>query len=313
MAKLNQLNCDASYKNVGFGSCFLDPVQMAGAFIFNAPKSFTAAELDDFFTTLQDLAWNDSSSARTFPVHNFVQMTDNSEDLIIQTFDYGAKSPVRDGDYDWTGLFRDGGLCLQSALRTLNGKRWVLFYDKNNVFYGYNNQDKLTTIPLQFFWATPWKLATGSTSAQYQARFVFQPKYLNEFIAFAKVEFDPGTVVGLNGIDLVVNSFNSTTGAANISVNTQCGGVNLYELYSTQLANSALWSATNKETGGIITVTSVTGVPTSETFDVVLNAADPDYPTSGTIDLTLAAASVLTAAGIEGYEAEVLELAVPNS
>lgn len=308
----NQLNCESSYKNVGYGTCVLDPALIAGAILFNTKKSFTPSEVADLQTTLQDMAWADSPSARAFPINYFVAMTDNSEDVSIQTFDYGDKAITRDGVYDWSGQFRKGSLCLSSALRSLNGDRYVLFYDKNKVIYGYKSSDRLTTIPVLFY-EKPWKLPTGSTATEYIARFIFLPNYLNEDVMIAKVAFDPAEITGLQDIDIIVNSFDSVTGVANITIQTLCGGVNLYDSYSTELAATGRYVVTNTDTGEAITVSTATAQASDKTFNVTLDVLDVDYPTAGTIDFTLAAPSALNVAGIPGYEAETAVLTVPSS
>lgn len=310
--KLNQLNCESNYKNVGYGTCVLDPKLMSGAILFNQARSFTPEEIADLQTTLQDAAWDDSPTLRAFPVHNFVAMTDNSEDVQIQTFDYGDKAITRDGVYDWLGTFRKGSLCLSSALRSLNGDRFVLFYDKNKHIYGYKSSGLMKTIPVLFY-EKPWKLATGSTATEYAARFIFDPKYLNEDIAYAKVTFDPGEIAGLQDIEIVVNTFDPITGVANVTVQTACGGVNLYNSYSTQLALIAQYAATNTDTGETVDVLTAVAQASDKTFNITLDVTDTDYPISGTIDFTLVAPSVLQTAGIAGYEAQVATLTVSSS
>lgn len=314
MAKIHQLNCDTNRRNTGYGGCPVDWQLIKGAFLFESPKTFTEAELADLRTTLDNLAKSDTKSLRCYPINNFVNPTDNTEQPVIQTFADGSKAVVRDGVYDWSFQFTQGGFCLLQALRThnSNGGVYALFYDNNKKILGYNNNGSLAAIPLQFFYADPWKMNTGQAVAVYMARFVFSTNYVNEDAEYTQADFILSDVVGLQDIKLVINTFSSSLGAANVSVITECGGSNLYDAYSADLV-AALWLATNKDTGGVVTVTSVTPVASSKTFNVQFNHSDPDYPTSGTIDLTLAAPSVLDVAGIVGYEAEIAQLPVPNS
>lgn len=310
---LNELNCSESQRNVGFGTCFLDPKLIAGAILFNAEKSFTQAELDDLQTTLQDKAWHDTKSSRCFPIHNFVTLTDNTEDETLQTFDYGDKIIVKEGDYDWVFQYTDGGLCLQSALRTLKGKRFFLFYDKDGTLFGYNKGGLLTTIPVNFY-AKNWKAASGSAVAQYLVRFIFNPQYVNEDIAYVKVsDFSLDEVVGLQDVELVVDTFSDGGGVAVVSVKTKCGRSNVGETYNSELANVARWVATNQETGGVITISTVTYSSVTKKFTVTMSPLDADYPDDGVIELALAAPSVLAAANVEGYESIPAELVVSSS
>lgn len=314
MANINELNCDVNRKNVGYGSCVLTPDLIKGAILYLENRIFTPEELDDLQTTLQSDAWEDSPSERGFPIHGFLQMNDNTEDVQIQTFDYGTKAKTRDGDYDWQFQFLRGGVNLLSAFRSLEGNIYALFYDANGVIYGTENNDRLSTIPVQFF-ALPWRPPTGSAAAQFLIRFIFRPEYLNDSLAFTKkiTLSQIESVVGLKDVNIIVNSFDDTTGVANITLMQRIGSINLYELYATELANVARYLATNQDTGAAITITTVTGQASNKSFNVTLDTGDTDYPTDGVIELTLAAPSVLEAAGVAGYAGEKAELEVVSS
>lgn len=312
MAKINELLCAENTRNVGFGSCVLDLKIIEGILLYDSDRTFSAAELDDLQTTLQDDAFADNSSQRMYPLGGFVNVADNSEDVSITTFDYGSKVINREGNYDWTFRFTRGASCVLNGARTHNGDRYALFYDKDKVIYGRDNNGLLQTIPVLFY-AQPAKIATGADTTQYLLRVIFKPNYLNEDSAFAKVDFDISSITGLQDIRLVVNSFNASTGVANVAVQQYCGALNLYSLYSTQLV-AALWHATNASTGAVIAITSVTPVAGTSTFTVTLSTADPDYPAAGgIINLTLSAPSVLNGAGVEGYEAVTAKLSVSTS
>src|SRR5579859_3772271 len=122
MANLHQLNCAIGRKNTGYGGCPVDIKLIAGAFIFDNPKVFSAAELANLQLTLQNLAWSDTKANRAYPIAQFVNPTDNTEAPVVQTFADGSKAVVRDGVFDWTFQFTAGGFCLLQALRTHNSK-----------------------------------------------------------------------------------------------------------------------------------------------------------------------------------------------
>jgi hypothetical protein len=312
MSKLNELNCSVFTKNTGFNACYLDWKLFKGAFIYQSPRTFSAAELANLETTLQDDAFSDVKSTRAYPIHNFVALTDNTEDVIIQTFDYGAKAIVRDGDYDWTFEFQDGGACLTRSGRTLNGKQYMLFYDSENKILGQDLNGQFSTIPLQFLYFKPFKSATGSAAASYGMRAVFNARYGNEDSAVVKSDFDLSEITGLQDIVLEKNGFNHNTGMLNVSIVTDCGASDLYGQYSAKFT-VGLWNASNTQTGAPITITSVTPIAGTSSFNVQLLHSDPDWPADGTISVGLAVPSLLTAAGIAGYEAVVLEVDVSGS
>jgi len=307
--KRGQLNCTENSKNVGFGSCFEDWKIIKGAFLFDNPRSFTDEQIAALQASLEAAAAADSKAARMFPIHDFRVATDNTEDVVVQTFDYGSKTIVRDGDNDWSFQFVDGGNCLNTALRTHNGKRYALFYDKDNKILGYRKDSQLAAIPLQFFYAKPWALATGSTAAAYMVRFVFESKYVNELREFVKADFDLSEIVGLQDVEIVLNSFDQNTGVANVTLQTACGAVNIFDTYNADI-DETLFSAIDED-GNDVEVATVAPVTGSKSFDITLTVGD--LPDSGIVTLSGAAPSVLLAAGIDGYEFTDLELTVEGS
>lgn len=306
--KRGQLNCAENTKNVGFGSCVLNIKQIMGALIYDGPRTFSAAEIADMQATLIADTHADSKLLRMYPIHNFVAPTDNSEALVIETFDYGAKAPVRDGDNDWTFRFTDGGNCLLNALRTHNGKRWVLFYDNLKQLFGFNKLGAFATIPLQFFYAHPFKLATGSTTSQLMAQFVFLAKYMNEESDFVKLDFDPSEIDGIQDIDIVVNSWDQDTGVANVTLQIKCGAENAYDLFNAQIVAESFQAF--DDDGNAVAVSTVVA-NANKTFDITL--AVGDLPDDGTVTLSGVALSVLTAQGIEDFEIGSAELDVVGS
>jgi len=313
MAKLNQIECVTGYKNVGFGTCVFDPKQIAGAMLFPEERVFTQQELDTLQTTLQNLAKADNKSQRMYPIHRFVAVTDNTEDVILQTFDYGAKQIVRDGDYDFSFQYLDGALCLQTALRSFNGPTPFLLYDKKGNIIGSKSNGKLSTIKPHFFYAMPWKLATGAATAAYMIRFSFTPDQINEYLGFVPTKFDLTDIVGLKDVEVVVNSYNEGTGVANVTLQTLCNKVNIGANLATELANASNFVASNKETGGAITVTNAAAA-TGNTFDITMDTGDDDYPAAGgVILLNLAAPSVLEDNSIDGYEGIEAEIELAAS
>lgn len=307
--KLGQLACLQNTKNTGFGSCFEDWKQIVGALIYDSPRTFTLDEIAVLQATLAADAAKDNKATRMFPISNFVAPTDGSEAVVIETFDYGAKAVVRDGDNDWSFQYVDGGNCLQKSLRSHNGKRWVLFYDKENKLLGYDKDGLLSAIPLQFFYAAPWKLATGSKTAAYMVQFVFLAKYVNEDGQFVKATFDLSEIEGLQDINILLNSFDQDSGVANVTLQTACGSENVYDLYNGQIV-AASFTAYDED-GNAVAISSVAPVAGSKSFNVTL--ATGDFPDSGNVTLAGAAVSALVSQGIVGYEIGTVDLEVVGS
>jgi len=315
MAAVHELNCASSRKNVGYGAgCPLDWKIIAGAFIWDQPKTFSAAELANLQVTLQNLAWSDTAASRMYPISKFLNPQDNSQEPVIQTFSDGSEAKVRDGIMDWKFDFTAGGFPLLQALRTHNGNSsvYALFYDKNNNILGYNNGGNLAAIPLQIFDAEVWKMNTGQATAVYRVHFVFDPYYGTDNAEYTNAGFDLSQIVGLQDIKPVVQGFNQTTGLANLKFLTENGGSNLYDVYSADFV-TAIFAATNASTGGDITITSVTPRLGDKSFNIQLNHADADWPSDGNVILSFKAPSVLAANGLTGFAGESVYLEVTSS
>ena len=315
MASIHQLNCATNRKNTGFGAgCPMDWKIIAGAFIWDQPKTFSAAELANLQLTLQNLAWSDTAANRMYPVGNFLNPQDNSEDPVIQTFSDGSKAKVRDGVMDWKFDFTAGGFPLLQAYRTHNGNSsvYAIFYDKNNNVLAYNNGGNAAAIPQQIFDAETWKMNTGQATAVYRTHFVFSPTYGVDNAEYFNAGFDLSQIVGLQDIKVIVNGFNQATGLANLTFLTEIGGSNLYDLYSADFT-TAILQATNANTGGDITVTSVTPIIGNKSFNVQLNHGDTDWPSDGNVILSFKAPSVLAANGLTGFTGEQVYLEVTSS
>lgn len=287
---------------------------IAGAFIWDQPKTFSAAELANLQLTLQNLAWSDTAANRMYPVGNFLNPQDNSEDPVIQTFSDGAKAKVRDGVMDWKFDFTAGGFPLLQAYRTHNGNNTVyaIFYDKNNNILAYNNGGNAAAIPQQIFDAETWKMNTGQATAVYRTHFVFSPSYGVDNAEYFNAGFDLSQIVGLQDIKVIVNGFNQATGMANLTLLTENGGSNLYDLYLADIV-AAIFQATNANTGGDISITTVTPLAGNKTFNVQLNHADIDWPSDGNVILSFKPPSVLATNGLVGFAGEQVYLEVTSS
>lgn len=306
MSKLNQLVCANNVANLGFGSCFLDLEQIIGAFIVPNGFSLDSADLADIQTALAAATKVSVKLNRAYPVHNFLQVNSNTEDKTVQNFNYGGKKVVKEGDYDWTFEFTEGGLCLLKSLRSFNGTgKWsVIFYDSKFRLFGTTGSEEgsLYAIPLKVLWANPWTPNDGTKTAMYAVQMVFEPRFINEDLAYAEADSYLTDILGLQDIIIVKNSWNQGTGVVNVSLFSRCG-TNMYEVFPTELAATAVYSAANASTGGAITVSSAAGVAATKSFNVTLSIADPDFP-AGTegILFDLAAIATLESNGITGYE-----------
>jgi len=310
MSILNNKNCAVGGGNTGYGDCFLDLKNIVGGILVPSSREYTAEETESAATLLAAIQADilAAAASRAYPLAAFEGLTDNTEDPTIQTLGYGGLAVTREGLYNLTLQFIQGGLCLSKSLRKFNqSNRSVLLFDANGVLVGWKSGTVLKGIPLDMFYQRPFRFNDGTNVTNYSTQLVFKPQYLNDLIGF--VEMSIGDLSALRGLQDIV--LYETTGSnlpvLKIKAKTGCAGTDLYDLYSTDLASVPLWVATNED-GETIAITSVVVDPTLKAWTVTVDNADPNYPVSGPVYITLAPPIDLNNAGIEGFEGLTLRV-----
>lgn len=298
--ELNKLICVVSGANTGYGECVLSPSVISGAFIVPRDLALTAEDIAALQVTLTALAMDASPKERIYPIHNFEEVADGTEDLVIATLGYGGKYPVRDGDYDWTFRYLQGGLCLSKALRKFSGiGKHILFYDVNGLLIGQKVGDTLKGIPMNFFYSNPWRPTDGSTAPTFAARFSFKPRYINEDVGFVQADFNLATIVGLQDVALKDNG--SVRPAMKVNAFVGCAKDNLFDLYSEELSDPAAWVATIA--GEEVAITAVAEDVAISGWTITLDTADPNYAVApAPVVIRLADPEALDALEVTGFE-----------
>src|SRR5699024_6831655 len=305
MAKLNQTVCAIDIANTGVGDCPLIPKHITGMFI--VPKDFRLepSDFDNLQEVLQDLAEDSNPSDRILPIHGFVGIEDNTEDLEVETLGYGGLAPIREGRYDLTFRMGQGGVCLLRSLRKLNGRSLrVLLYDADGVLFGAQDGSDMVGIPLEMFYALPMTLSDGSsTTTSFNVRLVFDASYLNDSLAFVETKTDGFLLQEISG--LLDIYFMQAPGSSNpvilLTGSASCGSQNVLQEFSSELGDVGMWVATSAEDGSSVDITSVSinseGVATitlDAAEDVIINLVDVD---------------ALSSAGVKGYEGRPIRVA----
>lgn len=312
MSLLNFKACNVAGGNTGSGDCFIEPKNLAGGFLVPSGFELTAAQLATPESTMAALiaaANNDNPALRIYPLPEIVGLTDNSEEPIFETYGYGVPAPVRDGNYNWQARFVRGGVCTLKQLQKFNGSgKKALLFDAEGLLIGTKVGTALRGIPLHYFYADKWKVNDGTAGIQLFYRLSFNPSYINQNIGFVALDF--GQLSDMTGLQNINISLAAARAANVIKVKlaTGCSGTDLYDQYSTEFA-SAPTNFVVTEAGAAITITSVVVDANLKAFTLTLDAADPDYNAAGPFVVSLAAVSVLTAAGITGYEGLSLTVA----
>lgn len=313
MADVNTISCLTNIGNTGIGSCYFTPAFIRMAIRVPDNYELTSAELDTLQATLTADTLADSKSARIYPIPGFKGITNNSEDVVTQTLADGTIVVVRDGNYDVTFQYIDGGMCLHKSLRSWNNQPGkYIFVDSNNVLMGWRKVKAdgsvvLAGMPALFF-APKWALNDGANVAAFTVRFNIQSNYMNEDLGFFQAPFNVSEIVGLQTVALKQGTTANLNGLLHVHASYGCDGSNFGEVYDTELAVDSLWITKNKTTGQVIDITTVAYNATTGDFDIQLDVADPDYPASATADVTvqLAGPTALAAADVVGFESNVV-------
>ena len=322
------LNQNAAAGNSKASAIYFDVKNIIGAIL--APKGFQIANADlatvaAVIAALQSGINNASKSARLFPIFGFEQISDNSEDIQVQTTSIGSRHVVREGYNDWKYEFFTGGLSLLASLRKFNKQSTghdFFFIDADGRLIGMKATDSsgntiLQAIPCDggFFWAHPFKMNDGSKLAQYMLQFVFAPKYVNELVNYVDLSaYDlPTTLIGQEDVNLS-GVANATSGSYDVVPQTPTG-IYLAANYPTSLALAAAWSAVNPA-GAVIPVLSATVGTDGKTVTVALDKTSPNYPaTAGfkvSINLVAPAALAALATPMIGFESTGVVSIVKN-
>lgn len=311
MSILNTIVCVAAGGNTGIPNCAFTFKNLKGGFLVPPGFELTEAQLASSATVMAALIAavnNDNPLERIYPLPETVTFTDATEDAVTQTLGYGAPVIVRDGKYNFTQQFIKGGNCVNKALQKFNegNYRWMGF-DAAGVLIGTKVGATLKGVPLDYFYAQPFRFNDGSNVAIFAYRLSFDPIYINQNVGFVPLDYTE--LAALNGLQNVNISLAAARAANVIKVRltSGCDGTNLFDLYETELADVTNFVVT--EAGANITITSVVADTNLKAFTITLDAADPDYTVGGPFIVNLAATSVLAGNGVVGYEGIALTVA----
>lgn len=281
----NVLNsCQSILGNTGTGQCFFD-IETVGGVMF-APKgaTFPTTSLTDFQTALKAAIINANPRQRVFPVNNIIDCKPNSEKVVIQTSNTGAKKVVRDV-YDQLDLsWWDGGFCLLYQLRKGNGLNNPFFlYTINGLLIGVDaGPGLIKPIIPTLAWANAMGWSDGTKSADYMVSLNWNAKQTNDNVKI--VDFSTvggqGYLDSLTGLEtIIVVKQSRVTSLLTVGLKLACGGVDLFSTYPTQFV-AALWKA-YADGGGVantakpIAIISATPVP--DGYAIQIDTTDINY------------------------------------
>jgi len=308
MSILNQAPCLTDGSNTGSGDCPLDVKLLQ--FIIRVPKGvvLTASQMASKATALaalQALVVNNNKALRGYPYPPQVTFTDNSTDPAFQTFGSGSSAPSNDGMYNWMFQFTKGGACLSNKLRNFNSNSggYFIVVDAAGNVYGTKVGNDLHSIPANYIYTDKLKVAAYDAVSVYAYRVDFRPNYFNENLAFVNLALSD--LLALSGLQDIIPSQQGVAPVSNVfrvKLTTGCGGQDLYDLYSAELADPTNFVVRLAATGNQVDITSVTAEANTKSFIFTLNSSDPDYVAGGPFTVYGSTVSALAANDVVGYE-----------
>jgi hypothetical protein len=296
--------CENTGGNTGIGACDLKAPIIMGV-IFTPKNAVIPTGTEDLMELLKTQFTNDNKQARWFPlIDSDIQITNSSEDAVVASLSSGYSEKLRNGNAIYQLDLRFS-LCKGKIINRFdgwNGGMFLLTKDMQLAGRKQTNGDIAAFLPSSVYTkVNPLGDGQNISLASLIVNFGDSGLFMNVFDITSQIDnFDQSELQGLTDIDLTV--VGQASGYVDVKVQTKCGGVDLFDTYSTELANKNVWSLINKSTGAAVVPTTVTAQAATKSFRISATAA--------TYLLSLAAVSVLETNGISGYESNSITVTV---
>lgn len=302
----NTPQCVSRYNNLGKPSCDTVLKSLRWAMIVPKGHKFSAAEVADFVTALQNLTTNPLAS-RGYPLLPLMDFKDDSTEDTQNETAYGFKVDGKKGKYLFTFMLSGAGAYYWKKFRAFNGATDfdIIFADEDNVALTKQTGDDANPamgMPLSLFKVKPRKVA-GSEGERLEVQIeLFNQDDLNENLYLIYPDTDIiSNVSGL--IDVVLTQGQApTTGHLFIKANEEITGTELGELYGSELADPDAW---------VVTKAGVAQTVSAVSYDSVNGWFNLSCTATGSLVVSLATPAALAVLGIGGapsvgYESNTL-------
>jgi len=316
MGVQNSKNCSKTFGNTGSGDCWNDIGIPRGIIFVPINKEYTSVSIAAFKAALEADLLADNASLRAYPIQNIVVTTDNTAEPTVTTFTGDGSiaigfEPNQDMTFQWT----QGGFCLLHALRKSKGQnRAFMVIDSNGQLIATQGSTADTVkgiVGYNYTNPAKWAVGTDNPITIYNTRLSFRPEQVNESIAILGFKDDGGLayLTALSGLQDVVltQAAARAAGVFNVKAKTDCGSVDLYDVYPTELAVVGAWKVVNKTTGNVVTITAVAANVNTHGWTITVDTVDPDYTaTAGGLLVSFSGPTELDALNVTGYESNQL-------
>jgi len=308
MNTLQNIVCTNVLGNTGVAKCVYDPKNIIGAVLVPAGTTYTQTQQAGLLSVLIAAAKANSPTARIFPIKRFIGMESVGSENVLTDDAYGGKSKSRQGKYGWVFQYKNGGIDLHTALMSFDMKEdlydLLLIDGANNTIWGTTNSPgvfsgfTLELIDVQNISITP-------EDTMYKIGFYLEdPDEINYRSATYAVTKSTSIIKSLSGLLNIRPIVHTANVSGLVKLQLFNGETNLADVYPTELATAALYTAIARTTQAAITVTSVTYAAATKSFNVQLDASDADYiavATGGYIDISIGGVTALETALVIGY------------
>lgn len=270
---------------------------------------FTPAQVaGDMLATLET-AIHAAGKARVYPLFgNNVPIRDiqnTGGDNVLEEMPDGSSAFVRSGKYTRLFLTKEGGDCFAKILYAMNGASlgFIEVDASNKVKLRKLANGNYGFIPVNMIDAPLPTLSSFTEVFKNAFRMNFDPKfYIKEAVTFVSTE-DLTGLMGLINAGIFASATPSTTTKVYVEVKSLCASTDLVNTYSLQIAD--LDNFVLKQNNVVVTPSAVAIVGGS-TLEFTGSFA------AGTVNVAGAAASVLNANGITGYDiVQSLDVTIP--
>ena len=313
---LNMLNCNNTNANTGMQDCVFDLREVSGFIAVPQGTAITPAQQIVLQTTILAGINNNNPALRWYPFQTLWEIEDQSSESTTETSAFGGINYLSDGKPSFKMLHKHGvtmNKLYRKAFHLQQNRYDILLMDKKNkVLVGYSDgTGSLRGFDLEMFAVETWKIPTGSNgTAMYSISLgLSESSQWNDDIASLKLHdtLNISQIVGLKQTFLNNASTSFSAGVATIQV--LGATTNLYDIYSTNLNTSNIWSAKNTATGAVIAVTSVVLDPALKGVIITLDTTPGgNYPATAGAGITIEFGNVsaLTTANMPGLSESTL-------
>lgn len=314
--KLNALVCYNEYGNTGESDCDLEPAFPKGVLLIPHNGTFTAnstATDQAFQTAIQAGLALDSANSRYYWLGTVEDVNPTGESPVVESFGSGRKRQIRRGTVAYDFIMT-GGIQKHREQFKFSGKHNqfdAVLVDEENTSWGRTTSDATPLFAgryLSNLFVGDYMPTNGQKGGQWTVSIEFKDtNQVHKTFGYIKSDIDPFE----DGTGLITYLINGTSASATtifVAAKTNFG-VDMHDLYATELAVVGAWIVKNKGTQGTITTSAVASTTGGWNITIPATGTDPDNPGSGgVVTVQGPAPSVLAGLNVIGFESNIASI-----